>query len=222
MSRDQSPQRTQPRSATSPRAWAIFVLTALAGLGIDLWTKSYAFAHVADKPIHLTREEVLSAHDLGYLIDQHEPRQAIAGLLEFTLVLNPGAVFGIGAGQRWFFVIFTIIAVILSVALFIKWTKANDWVAHFGFGLIIGGGLGNLYDRLQYACVRDFIHPLPRIHLPFGITWPGGNAELWPYVSNVADAFLIVGIIMLMYHSWRLPDPSQHAQQDTGEEVKAE
>ena len=134
-------------------------------------------------------------------------------VLEFTLVLNPGAVFGIGAGQRWFFVVFTVIAVVIALVLFVKWTHAQDWIAHTGFGLIIAGGLGNLYDRLVFACVRDFIHPLPGMKLPFGIKWPGGNPEVWPYVSNVADAFLIIGIMMLMVHAWRMPDGNEQTDQ---------
>lgn len=200
-------EQEQPQSSSkSLRAWMILLSTSIIGLWADLWSKGYAFAHVASEPINLTREAVLKSQDLGYLIKPHEPMSIMDKVLEFTLVLNPGAVFGIGAGQRWFFVVFTIIAVGISLVLFVKWTFAKDWMAHAGFGLIIAGGIGNLYDRLVFACVRDFIHPFPNVHLPFGIRWPGGNTELWPYVSNVADAFLIVGIIMLMIHAWRMPD----------------
>lgn len=183
----------------------MLLLASAIGLVADLWTKSYAFEHVAGFPVVIDRRDVLSVPDLGMLIPPHDPVVAMPSVLEFTLVLNPGAVFGIGAGQRWFFIVFTLIACVVALALFIKWTRATDWVAHAGFGLIIAGGLGNLYDRLLFACVRDFIHPLPGVKLPFGISWPGGNGEVWPYVSNVADAFLIIGIVMLMIHAWRLP-----------------
>lgn len=192
-------------ASKSPRAWIVLIVTSVIGLIVDLWTKWYAFEHVAGFPVIIDRRDVLSVPDLGILIPPHDPVTVMSSVLEFTLVLNPGAVFGIGAGQRWFFVIFTLIACVVAVALFIKWTRACDWMAHAGFGLIIAGGLGNLYDRLVFACVRDFIHPLPGVKLPFGITWPGGNAEVWPYVSNVADAFLIAGIVMLMIHAWRMP-----------------
>lgn len=206
MSIDTPPNLGQTKSSHSLRAWVVLLSTSIIGLVVDLWTKSYAFAHVADEPFVVTRQAVLESSDLGYLIPHHEPVVAIDRVLEFTLVLNPGAVFGIGAGQRWFFVIFTLIAVVIAMALFLRWTHAKDWLAHAGFGLIIAGGIGNLYDRLQFACVRDFIHPLPGVRVPFGIRWPDGNNELWPYVSNVADAFLIVGIIFLMIHAWRMPN----------------
>ncbi len=217
----QSRSQVHPiKSTRSVRAWTILIATSVLGLIADLWSKGYAFAHVAGRPVVITREDVLGAQDLWRLIPPHEPVGVIDGLLEFTLVLNPGAVFGIGAGQRWFFVIFTIIAVVIAVVLFVRWTHAKDWIAHTGFGLIIAGGIGNLYDRLVFACVRDFIHPLPGVKLPFGLKWPGGNGELWPYVSNVADAFLILGIVMLMFHAWRMPDGAK--QEDEGKDEGSE
>lgn len=214
MSKPDTNESHPRRSSRSTRAWAVLIITTIIGIVADLWTKAWAFATVAGTPMEFTRDDVMNAPDLGILIPRHEPMVAIDRLLEYTLVLNPGAVFGIGAGQRWFFVIFTVIAIIISMVLFVRWTTAKDWLAHAGFGLIISGGIGNLYDRLVFACVRDFIHPLPGANLPFGIKWPGGNPELWPYVSNVADAFLIVGIGMLMIHAWRMPVDEQATEQD--------
>jgi len=188
------------------------VLVTLIGLAGDLWSKSYAFANIADAPVLVTRQDVLAITDpsrLGQLIPRHEPVNAVPGVLDFTLVLNPGAVFGMGSGKRWFFVSFTIVAMGVCLWMFGWWTTARDRAAHVSFGLVLAGGLGNLYDRLQFACVRDFIHPLPGLHLPFGLAWPGGEREVWPYVSNVADAYLIVGIAALVWFSFRQPaEPS--------------
>jgi lipoprotein signal peptidase len=78
------------------------------------------------------------------------------------------------------------------------WTGPRDRAAHVAIGLLISGGLGNLYDRLVYTCVRDFIHPLPGVNLPFGWRMPHGDREIWPYVSNIADLWLIIGIGTLM------------------------
>ena len=205
------------RSSRSVRAWLILILTGIVGIVLDLWTKSYAFEHVAGYPVKIFRDDVLAASDIGGLIPRHEPMVAMRHALEFTLVLNPGAVFGIGAGQRWFFIGFTVVAILIAMILFLRWTTAKDWLAHAGFGLIIAGGIGNLYDRLNYACVRDFIHPFPGVHLPFGLHWPGGDTELWPYVSNVADAFLIFGIVFLMIHAWRMPVHKEEAEHAEGE-----
>lgn len=198
----------------SKRALTILIATVVLGLIADLASKSIAFAQIAESPVVIERSEVLAAENLANLIPIHEPIVAIPSVLEFTLVLNPGAVFGIGAGQRWFFVGFTIIAVAFALILFAKWTKPKDWAAHTGFGLIISGGLGNLYDRVLFGCVRDFIHPLPGVKMPFGVSWPNGSDELWPYVSNIADLFLIIGIVLLVIHTWKQPAPQKTARTD--------
>lgn len=189
----------------SPRAWFWFLGVTVVGLVADLWSKYAAFARVAETPVVLRREDVLSTSRLSDLIPPHDPIVVVPNLLDFVLVLNPGAVFGIGAGKRWFFVVFTVFAVGLATWLFAKKTLARDRWAHLAFALVVAGGLGNLYDRVLYACVRDFIHPLPGVRLPFGWRWPGGSNELWPYVSNVADAFLLIGIGLLVVYSWRTP-----------------
>jgi lipoprotein signal peptidase len=88
--------------------------------------------------------------------------------------------------------------------MFAAWTKPKDAMAHAAIGLLISGGLGNLYDRIVYACVRDFLHPLPGAVMPFGWRMPlTGGREIWPYVSNIADLWLLVGIGMLMWYLWR-------------------
>jgi signal peptidase II len=178
------------------------------GVGIDLASKAIAFSTIAGPPVHVDRERVLEASEhgrsLSSLIPPHEPVVVIPKLLNFTLVLNPGAVFGIGAGKRWFFVAFTVGALGLAVWMFGAWTRARDRWAHIAIALLLAGGLGNLYDRLRYACVRDFIHPLPGVDLPFGWRVPiTGGREVWPYVSNVADLWLLIGIGMLMWFLWR-------------------
>lgn len=197
--RDPSSDR---RAWRSPSAWAIFLVLIGLFVSADLVSKELAFAHVADDPVTIDREDVLRylANQPTYLqalIPPHPPVIVAPSLLEFKLVLNPGAVFGTGPGKRWFFVGFTIVALIIATVLFARSTGARHRVTHTGIALIVAGGLGNLYDRLVFACVRDFIHPLP------GVMIPGTQRELWPYVSNVADAFLLLGIGIVMIRLWR-------------------
>lgn len=205
MSDHATPKADHKPAYRSVRAWVILGIVTLLGLITDLASKSIAFAQVAGIPVGIDRDAVLQSTRLDLLIPTHEPVVAIPNLLEFTLVLNPGAVFGVGAGRRWFFVVFTILALAFATLIFGLWTRARDTWAHVAIGLIAAGGLGNLYDRLQFACVRDFIHPLPGLKLPFGITWPGGSNEVWPYVSNVADLYLIIGIGILLLINWSRP-----------------
>lgn len=196
-------------ASTSLKAWAVLLITIVLGLVIDLYSKHLAFERVAGRPVIIQREDVLRIMSgggetpqrsigLGALIPRHEPVQVVPSLLDFTLVLNPGAVFGIGAGQRVFFIAFTGAAVAFALYVFTKWTRPRDRAAHIALGLLISGGLGNLYDRLVYACVRDFIHPLPGLQFPFGLS-PFGTREVWPWVSNIADLFLLIGIAMLAF-----------------------
>ncbi len=192
----------------SRRAWLVLLIATAASVGLDLGSKWLAFERVAGTPVHVTREDVTAisasdARNVGMLIPPHEPVVAIPGVLEFTLVLNPGAVFGMGPGQRWFFVGFTAIALGFGVWMFAKWTRARDHWAHAAIGMLLGGGLGNLYDRLAIGVVRDFLHPLPGLKWPFGLRPLGGNGEIWPYVSNVADALLLVGIVILLGYLYR-------------------
>lgn len=202
------PQRVEG-SWPSRRAWVVLLAAVLASVAIDLVSKDLAFRYVAPQPVVVEREQVQFVKKTvdpraitERLVPRHEPRVVVPDLLQFTLVLNPGAVFGMGPGQRTFFVAFTLGALAFSVYAFGAWTRPRDHGAHIAIGMLIGGGLGNLYDRLAYACVRDFIHPLP------GWNWPGGwkpfgDPAMWPYVSNLADLFLLVGIVMLLGYLWK-------------------
>ncbi len=189
----------------SKRAWGVLLTVLVAGLIADLWSKSAAFAGIASGPVTIRRADVLSlpSSQINRLVPVHESVVVVPRLLELKLVLNPGAVFGIGAGKRWVFVVFTVGAVAFGLWVFARWTKSRDWWSHAALGLILAGGLGNLHDRLTLGCVRDFLHPLAGVMLPFGIAWPGGDRQVWPYVSNVADALLLVGIGVLMVRLWR-------------------
>lgn len=196
-----------PSAWRDGRSWTVLLIVTLLGLAADLVSKEIAFARVAGVPAQIEREQVMLGGALSRLIPPHEPVVVVPKLLEFTLVLNPGAVFGMGAGKRWFFVAFTGGAIAFAFWMFGTWTTPRDRWAHAAVGLLLAGGLGNLYDRLMYACVRDFIHPLPGVELPFGLSYPWASGpaarEVWPYVSNVADLLLIIGIAALVVHTWR-------------------
>jgi signal peptidase II len=192
-------------AARCAHSWIVLALTSVLALAIDLISKHLAFKLVAGAPVTVLREEVLAAgpQRIQTLIPPHEPVTIIPRLLDLQLVLNAGAVFGAGQGRRWFFVVFTVFALAFAFWMFAKWTDRRDRLSHIAIGLLIAGGLGNLYDRMVYACVRDFLHPLPTATLPFGWSWPSGDRLVWPYVSNIADAFLILGIAVLVIKLWR-------------------
>jgi signal peptidase II len=192
----------------SPRAWIILCTVMLIGFSADLATKSWAFKHVAGQPVLLERELLLS-NPYWTPIPIHEGQVAIPGnLLDFRLVLNDGAVFGIGSQQRVFFIIFTFIALGIAGWIFSRHTTKNNTIAHIAIGLVLGGGLGNLYDRVFIGRVRDFMHMLPDRHLPFNLSWPGSNSELFPWIFNTGDVLLLTGMGLLMIFFWTQPTQS--------------
>jgi signal peptidase II len=189
------------------------MLFAVLGLGlaIDLAAKSWSFANVAPRPVILDRQ-LLQAHPLHNPIDPHPGIRVLpADLLEMQLVINRGAVFGIGANQRFFFIGFTIAALAVGLFVFGTLTAHNHRLAHVAIGFILAGGVGNLYDRIMYGVVRDFLHMLPGHHLPFNWRWPGGSPELFPWVFNVADVMLLTGMALLLLHMSRVDRRRQAA-----------
>ncbi|MBM4110939.1 MAG: signal peptidase II [Phycisphaerae bacterium] len=197
---------TMPKAARpawmSPRSWCVLLGVLAATLALDLWSKAWSFEHVAEYAIVLPDRETVA--DPSYRLPFHEGIRVVPGsLLDFHLVLNRGAVFGIGQQQRWLFVCFSILAVLVGLWIFARWTRERMTMAHVGIALVLAGGLGNLYDRLLVGAVRDFLHMLPRWNLPFGLAWPGGATEVFPWVFNVADVSLLVGLALLYLHSRR-------------------
>lgn len=189
------PGRPARRSAF---AWSTVLFVLVVGLWFDLATKAWSFENVTSVPIELRYDDVVSG---GFTIPWHEGERVLPmDLLDFHLVLNRGAVFGIGQGRRVVFVVFTVIAVGVAFAVFGWWTQARSHLAHIAIGLILAGGLGNLYDRVTIGAVRDFLHMLPRWELPFGLAWPGGTTEVFPWVFNVADVLLLAGMGLLLIH----------------------
>ena len=110
----------------------------------------------------------------------------IENILHLTYVKNPGAAWGMLANHRWVFMTFSTVAIIgLGIYLF-GFSKDHKWVK-ISLAMIIGGGIGNMIDRTILGYVIDFIdfYAFPTV---------------WMYVFNVADSFVCVGAVMLMYY----------------------
>ncbi len=197
------------RAWRSPRAWAVLLSVIAAGLAIDLGLKRWSFQNVAPQPVALDRQVI---REENWRIPYHEPVEVVPRLLNLHLVKNDGAVFGIGANQRMFFIVFTLGALAAAFLVFGRWTTSGATTAHVAIGLILAGGLGNLYDRLKFGFVRDFLHMLPGWKLPFGWHWPGGSDEIFPWVFNAADVMLLVGMGLLMLYMNNLDKRRKLAQ----------
>ena len=109
-----------------------------------------------------------------------------------TRVLNPGVTGGLGGGlPPQVFVVLTSLAVVGIVVYMVRSRTATRMML-LGLALILGGAAGNLYDRIAFAKVRDFIDILP------GLSWGPSWLEHWP-TFNLADVAIVCGVILLIF-----------------------
>jgi signal peptidase II len=122
-------------------------------------------------------------------LEGREPVSILGGAVYLQLLRNPGAAFSIATGMTWVLALVAI-AVVIALIWFSRRLTSRAWAA--GFGLVLGGALGNLVDRIFRAPgvlqghVVDFISILA----PDGRVWP---------VFNVADSAICVGVARLAY-----------------------
>lgn len=119
----------------------------------------------------------------------------VPGGLHLQALVNQGAVFGIGQGQRWLFLVVSGLAIGFIGYLFA--TSGRHRFYQFVLGMLLAGVIGNMYDRLNLGFVRDMIHALP------GRTWPGTTREIFPWIFNLADSWLCAGVGLIFLYTLR-------------------
>lgn len=165
-----TPRADTPRVAEEPCAAersraGLLVAVAAAVVAVDQATKVWAVAALSDEPVRL-----------------------IDCCLHLTLQRNPGSAFGL---FRRFPVVFTVLAFGISAAILAGARRVRDRLNAVALGLVLGGAVGNLIDRLARAPgpfrgrVVDFV-----------------DLRVWP-VFNVADSSIVVGAALLVLASWR-------------------
>jgi signal peptidase II len=116
----------------------------------------------------------------------HVPHQVLGDALRFSLTMNPRGLFGMSYGPIWMHYALPILVVV--VVIFLGLRSPDRWFG-ISLGMILGGGVGNnLIDRVRFGSVVDFID--------MGI----GNTRWYTY--NLADAFAVAGVIMLLAHEF--------------------
>ncbi|MCL0091291.1 signal peptidase II [Dehalococcoidales bacterium] len=120
---------------------------------------------------------------------------AEVGFFQITRVHNYGAAFGLFQDQTFTLIIVALvgISILLLYALFIypRFSPLHDRLGKLALGLILGGTVGNLIDRLHFGYVTDFI-----------------SIGIWP-VFNLADSAIVVGVITFAYICLFSPSISQ-------------
>ena len=151
------------------RTYAFLLVAAGAVVALDQITKSLALSALRDGPIDV-----------------------IEGALTLNLTFNPGGAFGILQGLPGFFLVATLVVIVLILV----WAhKLEDQRWSVPLGLVLGGGIGNVIDRIVRDTdgrVVDFI-----------------DLHWWP-VFNLADASIVVGIGIILLLSSR-PRPRSEA-----------
>ena len=108
----------------------------------------------------------------------------ITSFLNFNLVWNSGIAFGLFSfNDQFYYNIITLIIITITLIILFFAIKSGG-VEKIGFSMIFGGSLGNIFDRLYYSAVVDFID----FHI---------NNIHW-FIFNIADIFISLGVIILI------------------------
>jgi signal peptidase II len=152
------------RDAATARALRFFALVSVAVIAVDQLSKAW----------------------IRSWLSLHTEHEIIPGWLSFSHILNHGAAWGMLSGQRWFLIAVTLF-VMFIVGQMARELAPHSKMARAGLGLILGGAIGNLIDRIWMGAVTDFID------LQTSIEW----IRTFP-IFNVADSALTVGVIILL------------------------
>ncbi len=124
----------------------------------------------------LTKGYVRGLHPEGGTIP------VIPGVFHITPSLNSGAAFGLFPNMTWLFIV---VAVVVVIFILLYGLTVREVSTRLALGLIMGGALGNLVDRLTTGLVVDFL-----------------DFRIWP-VFNLADSAIVVGALLLTFRLLR-------------------
>jgi lipoprotein signal peptidase len=194
-------------STERPYLW-LFTVLALVGLGADQASKYVVFAKLYpgehESETIATVIPVLFDLRTGYTF-KHDGGNAPLSFLrtlsgERLPHVNRGALFGLGngdeesGGMNTFFAVISLFAACFIIFWVGRPPVAQDRWLCVALGLILAGTLGNLYDRIVFGGVRDFLHWYYDRHI-----WPD---------FNIADCCLVCGAGVLLVHSFFVRDPA--------------
>lgn len=135
-------------------------------------------------------------------LSYQQPVQIIGDYVRFTYTRNSGIAFGLGAGTRFPYYVFSIVAAIVILYMFLR-VRVAGRARQLALSLIFGGAIGNLIDRVRWGEVVDFIE----VGIP---SWH------WP-VFNIADSAVSVGVVLFAL-TWRQhPHPAPESESSSSD-----
>ena len=163
-----------PAAARRPH-WSLFGALAVAIVVIDQATKAWILAN----------------------LDPARPRPVIDDYLRLIMSQNTGALFGLFRGQATLFAIFSL--TVIGLIVWYHGRLGRSVIASVALGLLLGGAIGNVTDRLRLGYVVDFVD--------------AGIGDLRWYTFNVADAAISTALLLLVLLALRpsLGGPSAEA-----------
>lgn len=190
------PHRDPLHSVT---AWLCLLIPLVVGLGSDLAVKAWAYR------VLVAGQYVGDDGRIQLIPSSPDEVEFLPGILHFRAHLNYGAVFGLGDGARVLFIIVSILALGLLGYLFLK--SGRQRLYQVLLGMLFAGVMGNLYDRIVHGFVRDMIYAFPNSY--WSDVWSRlPHAQLFPWIFNIADSLLCVGVAgMFCYTMLRRDDP---------------
>lgn len=127
-----------------------------------------------------------------------ESRPVVEGAFSLTYVRNTGAAWGLFGGQNYGLVVLSVLILALLVA-FRRSFLSNTWEHRLALGLLIGGVVGNLLDRLRLGWVTDFLD----------FHWHGHHFPAF----NLADSAICIGLFLYILSSlWDASHPLQESR----------
>ena len=129
----------------------------------------------------------------------HPPIE-ITGFFNLVMVWNPGISFGLlGGGADWMRWVLTGLATAVAIGLTVWLRRVDSGLLAVAIGLVIGGAIGNVIDRVRFGAVADFLD----FHL-FGYHW---------YAFNIADSAIVIGVAVLVLDGlFARPQPNREKQ----------
>jgi len=149
-------------------------LIALAVIVLDQLTKAWVLS-------------AIGAEHITHIPDGFRIAEVAPPVFNLTYVLNTGVSFGLfgGGAGRW---ILSVFSVVVAGLLAVWATRANRGLLIAAIGLVMGGAIGNVIDRIRFGGVVDF--------LDFSGT------GLFPWIFNIADSGITVGVVLLILDSF--------------------
>ncbi|MEO8394685.1 MAG: signal peptidase II [Chloroflexota bacterium] len=133
----------------------------------------------------VTKQLVITHLRLG---ETFRPIPALTPFFQITRSENTGAAFGFLTQSSDLFLVIALVVVAIMLVYYPRLPE-GVWLTRFAMGLVVGGALGNAFDRVSHGAVIDFIH----------YQIPGIVSN----VSNLADHAIVLGVLIIVAQSWR-------------------